>query len=257
MAKEIIQIGNKIEMRAVSNHTLTLENPIPEIYVSQFMQWTEENVAVIAVPSFKGHLVPLRLDEVYVLQFFTKNGLYQCKGKIVKRDKNSGHIATAEVKFISDLEKIQRRQYYRMNCIMPMTYSVLTDEQKELYKEKRYCLLPEERMIIEQKLEKEEITFLKGMVLDISGGGMRFNSTVQLECDDVLLLQPALPEALRKKIPFLFGRVITSIRIPNKEPIAFDNRIEFIEINSSEREQIITYIFKEERDKRKRDNDLK
>ena len=257
MAKEIIQIGNKIEMRAVSNRTLTLDNPVSEIYVSQFMQWEDSNVAVIAVPSFKGHLVPLRPDEVYELRFFTRGGLYRCRGKIVKRNKTSGNIATAEVKFISALEKFQRRQYYRMNCIMPMTYSVLSDVQKELYKEKKRSLSPEQKLLIEKKLENQEMTFLKGTVLDISGGGMRFNSAVQQERDDILLLQPALPEAVRKKIPFLFGRVISSKRIPNKEPITFDNRIEFIEISSYEQEQIITYIFKDERDKRRREADLK
>ena len=86
---------------------------------------------------------------------------------------------------------------------------------------------------------------------------MRFNSSVQQEPGDIMLLQPALPEAVRKKIPYLFGRIISSRRIPNKEPIAFDNRVEFVEITSSEQEQIITYIFKEERDKRKREADLK
>ena len=37
----------------------------------------------------------------------------------------------------------------------------------------------------------------------------------------------------------------------------FDNRVEYIEISSAEQEQIITYIFKEERDKRKRETELK
>jgi len=70
-------------------------------------------------------------------------------------------------------------------------------------------------------------------------------------------LQPALPETVRKKLPFLFGRIISSQRIPNKEPVSFDNRVEFVEITSVEQEQIITYIFKEERDKRKRESELK
>lgn len=257
MAKEIIQIGTKIEMRSVAKRTLTLDNPVPEIYVSQFMHWADTNVAAIAVPTYKGHLVPLHLDDVYEMQFFTKGGLYRCKGKIVKRSKMHGNIAVAEIKFISALEKYQRRQYYRMNCIIPMSYAVLTDVQKELYREKKRSLSPEHKLMIEKKLETQEITFLKGTVLDISGGGMRFNSGVQQERGDILLLQPALPETVRKKIPFLFGRIITSRRIPNKDPLTFDNRIEFVEITSSEQEQIITYIFKEERDKRKREADLK
>ena len=257
MANDVIQIGNKIELRAVSNRVLSTKPEESDVYISQFLQWADLNVATIAIPSFKGHLIPLRVDDVYELQFVTRSGLYRCRGKISKRSKTSNNIAVAEVKFISALEKFQRRQFYRMNCIIPMTYAVLTDVQKELYKEKKRSLSLEQKLSIEKKLENQQMVFQKATVLDISGGGMRFNSSVQQETDDILLLQPALPETVRKKIPFLFGRIISSRRIPNKEPVTFDNRIEFVEISSTEQEQIITYIFKEERDKRRRESDLK
>jgi len=257
MANEVIQIGNKIEMQVVMNRSLTSETLGTEVYVSQFLQWADMNLATIAIPTFKGHLVPLRVDDVYELRFVTKNGLYRCRGRIKKRTKTSNGLAVAEVKFISAMEKFQRRQFYRMQCIMPMTFSILTDVQKDLYKEKKRCLTLEQKLNIEKKLESQQLNFQKATVLDISGGGMRFNSSEQQEDGDVLLLQPALPETIRKKIPFLFGRVISCRRIPNKEPVTYDNRIEFVEISSVEQEQIITYIFKEERDKRRRESDLK
>lgn len=257
MANDIIQIGCKIEMRAVDKRSFSAMESEPELYISQFLQWTDTNVASIAIPSFKGHLVPLRVDDVYELQFVIRGGLYRCRGQIVKRTKSAGNIATADVKIISALEKYQRRQFYRMNCIMSMNYSVLTEVQKELYKEKKKCLSLEQKLLIEKKLENQEMEFQKAVVLDISGGGMRFNSAVQQETGDICLLQPALPEVVRKRIPFLFGRIISSRRIPNRDPIAFDNRVEFVEISPSEQEQIITYIFKEERDKRKREAELK
>lgn len=257
MANEVINIGCKIEIRAESRRLITDEPSVQEVYVSQFLQWHDNNVAVIAVPTFKGHLVPLRIDEIYNLQFVTKSGLYRCRGKIIKRSKTSNNIATAVVKFVSALEKYQRRQYYRMDCIMSMNYSVLTDDQKELYKEKKRCLSLEQKIAVEKKLESQDIVFQKAIVLDISGGGMRFNSSVQQEPGDICLLQPALPETVRKKIPYLFGRILSSRRIPNRDPITYDNRVLFVEISPSEQEQIITYIFKEERDKRKRESELK
>lgn len=257
MANNVIQIGNKIEMRAVAKRTFASESEEAELYVSQFMQWEDVNVASIVVPTYKGHLVPLRVDDIYELQFYTKGGLYRCRGKIIKRTKTSSNMAVAQVKFVSALEKFQRRQFYRMNCIIPMTYSVLTETQKELYQEKKRCLTLEQKLIVEKKLEGQEMEFFKATVLDISGGGMRFNSIDQQTAGDVLLLQPALPEMLRKKVPFLFGRIIACTRIPNKEPAMYDNRVEFVEITSAEQEQIITYIFRVEREKRKRDADLK
>ena len=201
--------------------------------------------------------MPLRIDDIYELQFVTRSGLYRCKGKVLRRTKTSNNMAVAEVKFISALEKYQRRQFYRMNCIIPLEYSILTEVQKDLYKEKKKCLSLEQKLEIDKKMENQEIEYSKGIMLDISGGGMRFNSSLQQETGDILLLQPALPETVRKKVPMLLGYVISSKRIPNKEPVLYDNRIEFVEISSAEQEHIITYIFKEERDRRKREADLK
>lgn len=257
MGNEVIQIGNKIEMNIVKTRSLADTNKEREIYISQFLQWKDPKVALIAVPMWKGHLVPLQTGDVYELCFYTKNGLYQCRGEILRRGKTSNNIAIAEVRFISALEKKQRRQFYRMECIIPMNYSVLTEVQHDLYKEKKRCLSLEQKLQIEKRLESQEIEFEKATVLDISGGGIRFNSSVQLENGDILLLQPEFPETLKKKIPFLFGRVIFCRRIPNKEPAMYDNRVEFVEISSSEQEQIILYIFKEERGRRKRESELK
>lgn len=257
MANEVIQIGSKIEMHLVTKQTLSTEVKNSELYVSQFLQWADTNVALIAVPTVKGHYVPMGIDDIYELRFITKNGLYRCRGRITRRGKTSNNIAIAEVRFISALEKYQRRQYYRMNCIMPMNYSVLTEEQLELYKEKKRSLSREQKENIDKKIEAQHMVLQKATVLDISGGGMRFNSFQQQEPGDTVLLQPALPESIRKRIPYLFGRIISSRRIPNKTPETFDNRVEYVEISSSEQEQIITYIFKEERDKRKREAELK
>ena len=252
MANEVIQIGSRIEIRQVVKRN---EAEPAEYYVSQFLKWADNNVATIAVPIYRGHLVPLRVNAEYELEFITKNGLYRCRGKVIKRAKTSNNIEVADVKFVSALEKFQRRQYYRLNCLMPMSYAVLSDEQYALYKEKKKSLLSEQKLEIEKKLEKQNIIFEKATLLDLSGGGMRFNSTVQQEIGVTLLLQLSFPEIIRKKIPFLFGKIISSNQIPNKEPVVFDNRVEFLEISSMEKEQIITYIFKEERNKRKRENE--
>ena len=255
MANDVIQIGNKIEMRPTSKSMTTEETE--RTYVSQFLQWEDGNIAVIAVPTYKGHLVPLRLEAVYDLDFFTRNGLYRCKGKIIKRTKTSNNIAVAEVQFVSALEKFQRRQYYRMDCMMNMTYAVLSEEQYELFKEKKLCLSQEQKQIVDKKLESQKLTYEKTMVLDLSGGGMRFNSSVQQIPGTVMMLQISFPEVVRKKVPFLLGRIVSSRKIANKTPEAFYTRIEFTNITSAEQEQIITFIFREERDKRKREADLK
>ena len=247
MASEIFHVGCKIEMRAENRPNIP--EGVPEVYISQFVQWEKDNVVSIVVPTYKGHFVPLMIDEIYELHFLAKTGLYRCRGKIISRGK-VGNIATAVVKFVSDLEKVQRRQYYRMNCLMQMHYALLDDSYKILYKEKKKGLSLDQKKDIASKLANQELTFQKAIVLDISGGGLRFNSKVQQKAGDVYLLQPELPEVLSRKIPYLLGRIVSS-RLLSEVPLLYDNRVSFVGLTTSEREEIISYIFKEERNKQK------
>ncbi len=255
MANEIIQIGNKIEMYEVSRNHAAEDDPV--VYISQFLQWLEHNVALIAVPFHQNHLVPLRYDIPYEMRFFTKKGLYRCRGVVQKRTKTGNNIAVAEVKFISALEKQQRRQYYRMDCILPMKYSILKEIPRDTYQERKKAMSLEDKLKLEEKLKKRQLEMLEGTILDLSGGGIRFNSLNQQTAGDVLLLCPSIPEHVWKKIPLLLGKVISCRKIPNKEPAMFDNRIEFVEVTHMEQEQIITYIFQEERERRRREAEIK
>ena len=245
MANNFIQAGCKIEMR--SEDKLNVPEGVPEVYISQFVQWEKDNVASIVVPTYKGHFLPVTIDAIYELHFLAKSGLYRCRGKVISRGK-VGNIATAIVKIISDLEKVQRRQYYRMSCLMPMYYSLLDDSYKEIYKEKKKGLSLEQREDIASKLANQEFTFQKGIVLDISGGGLRFNSKEKQKAGDVYLLQPELPEVLSRKISYLLGRIV-SCKLLSEVPLLYDNRVSFVGLTTSERDEIISYIFKEERNK--------
>ena len=247
MANEIFHVGCKIEMRAENKPNRP--EGVPEVYISQFVQWEKDNVVSIVVPTYKGHFLPLTIDEIYELHFLAKTGLYRCRGKIISRGK-VGSIATAVVKFVSELEKVQRRQYYRMSCLMPMYYSILDDSYKELYIGKKKGLSLDQRKDIASKLANQEFTFQKGIVLDISGGGLRFNSKAQQKAGDVYLFQPELPDVLRRKIPYLLGRIVSS-RLLSEVPLLYDNRVSFVGLNNSEREEIISYIFAQERNKQK------
>ncbi|MBO5354316.1 MAG: PilZ domain-containing protein [Lachnospiraceae bacterium] len=238
MANEVIQAGNKIEMHMVEKRPGGTGFTETDCYVSRFLRWLEKNTALIVVPTLKGQLAPMEVDDSYELCFFARDGMYQCRAKVVRRWKDANHLELAEVSLISALEKYQRRRYYRMSCSMPMSYSVVSEEQKELLKQKESC-----------QLELKNAT-----VLDISGGGMRFHSSVRLELGELLFLEPEFPENVKEKVPYLFGRVVSSQKAADRNPPVFDSRVEFTDLHHSVQEQIVIYIFKEERDRRKREN---
>ena len=142
MANEIIQAGNKIEMRPVQRWNADVSQEPLQPYVSQFIEWVDYNIAVILVPLYQGQLLAVRQDDYFDLCFYTKGGLYQCRAVVTKRFRKE-NIALAEVKLVSALEKFQRRQFYRMNCIAPLSYAVLSSEQLDLYVDLKYCMFKE------------------------------------------------------------------------------------------------------------------
>ena len=77
------------------------------------------------------------------------------------------------VELMSDLKKFQRRQYFRLECTLDIEYRRLEDSDVEKIKED-----PE---LIRDIMESEPFT--SAIVLDISGGGVRFASEEKLEPD--------------------------------------------------------------------------
>jgi len=257
MANEIIQAGNKIEMRLVQKWNQDTENEPLQPYISQFVDWVDYNIALILVPFYQGNLLALRVEDAYDLRFYTKSGLYQCRAVVLKRLRKDDNLAMAEVKFISPLEKFQRRQFYRMNCIAPLEFAPVSEEQLDLYIDLKYCFSKERKIEVKEQIAEQQIAFYKGTILDISGGGMRFNSEYMNTPESILVLKPEMPDDTDKSVSLLFGRIISSKRIPNRDPVIYDNRLEFVRIRPAEQEAIITYIFKAEREKRKRETDLR
>lgn len=250
VSKDLIGIGNKIMLRLVKHGGVTCQEE-QTTYVSQFLQWSEDHQAQIAMPIHQGQFVLMNLRDEYLLNFYTSKGLYQCRAVVMER-KRLGNIAVVEMKLISDLEKFQRRQYYRMECVLPMQFAALTEEQSDWYLELKNCMSAERKEQLRNQLDAQKIQYQEATILDISGGGMRFNSSQRQTPGTMLSLRLSFDEELKEKIPVLLAKVLLSEPLQNREEV-YDNRIEFLHLSNAERERIICYIFKEERSKRRRE----
>ena len=88
------------------------------------------------------------------------------------------------------------------------------------------------------------------MIVDISGGGARFVSRQKFNEDSLILMSFNLP-IMESDRPFLLAaKVIYSGGIENREN-EYENRVKFEFIDTAAREEIIKYIFDEERKIRK------
>lgn len=242
----LIETGTKLELKKI-RHVDSAE----EIsYISRFLYQKSADEAVIEMPTKGGVLVPLTPEELFQVCFYTNKGLYQCQSQVVSRyyeDK----LPVAVIRLRSEFEKLQRRQYYRMESLLHMEFRTVSKQELER-------LLVQKNAVGNGPARKSEETaeavsrFYTGVTLDISGGGVRFNSEYAAQDGDVIALRIAFLSEDAQKLQLLFAKVLTVSPIQNRSGL-YEHRVEFVCISNAERESIIRYIFLEERKRRKRE----
>lgn len=254
MLSMVLSIGNKIEMQKVVPGLSPIK---PSVYVSQLLDILDQRQLKLAMPSEKGRIIPLDLGDTYSLIFYTGKGLYRCQCEIADRyrDENLYYVI---VKQKTDLERYQRREYYRLNCIMDAF-------ARRISKEEEICL----KKLKEKDFDDDEeywkcMAKLDGMVkdwreitiTDVSGGGSRFNSSTEWEQGENIYMKISFRSRNRSYEYELMSRVVESISVERK-PFGYETRIEFQGISNKERENIIQFIFEEQRKMRQLEIELK
>lgn len=237
MVKKVIRVGDKIDL--VKSNTAVNNQEEKKVYKSQVYDVIGEEQMKIAMPQEKGRLLLLELEAVYRLQFYTESGLYECKGKVVDRYKTD-NVYVVVVDIISALKKIQRREFYRLNCLLDGQIHILDDEE----------LMTGDINQILRMHELKSSVYEEAVIVDISGGGARIATDYPVEEDSYITLkfQVNLKNSVQKYE--LLAHVVTSRKLENKKK-GYELRIEFEQIENNVRESLIKYIFEEERKKRK------
>lgn len=251
MISNVIKLGNRIEIRRFSISSEALSKA--KVYVSKLLDIKDEYNVSIAVPIENGHLVPLEIGSQYELRFFTQNGMYVCKSELTSRFKENNLYFLA-MHVLSDLKKDQRRQYFRLEKVMPFTYHILTDIERGYRQQLKEDKFPDDSLRREavQKLKESMHRECEAVTVNISGGGIRFLSNDALDQDDDIMLTIRFEEY--DVTPFeLYAKVISVQKLINKN-MRFEYRIEFTDIDREIREKIVRYIFLEERKQRQKES---
>lgn len=254
MQENVLSIGDKIELFHYNKHLASAHKQ--SRYVSQLLDLIGDNKASIAMPIAGRKVVVLEIGEVYTLCFYTKRGLYQCRATVTERYRAS-NMFIATVEFISDLEKKQRRQYYRLQCVIDCKYHIMSEEEVTLRDMLQRDNFEHEETKKEAGERLEEISkhWEEGVITDISGGGLRFNSKLSLINVEKVIVSFSLFMPNGLKVLKLISNVVESKPIPNRAT-QFEHRVEFNEIGKEERELIVKYVFEEERKQRRKEKGL-
>lgn len=244
MISNIITPGDRVDLVKWSRAE---ENQLLKQYLSKVMDFIDNDKLKLSMPMENGRVIPLTVGDKYNICFYTETGLFQCKAEIIDRYKDS-NLYILVIQILSDLEKCQRRQYYRLESIIEFQYKIFSNEEEIL--KKRLLLnefaTEEMRLNCEKVLQKLQNAWKPAIITDISGGGIRFNSDMQLDKEKKIKIRLPLIFGGDKREIELLGDVVLSEPIINRRA-CFETRVEYSEISIEDRETIIKYIFEQER----------
>lgn len=236
MIEKFISPGDKLELKSTVSVVLPDGTEGVKTYRTSVYDILDDGRLELVMPMEQTKLVLLPVDGEYDVCFFSHGGMYRADVRIVDRQKING-IYILVVEMISNLHKYQRREYYRFNCVIEMKAREMTRQESEAFAKGLTYLISEKDMI-------------RGVIVDISGGGTRFVSRQKFHEDSILLMSFKLPIMENERSFLLAAKVIYSGEIENRTN-EFENRVKFEFIDTTTREEIIKYIFDEERKNRK------
>lgn len=211
-------IGLKLELKLYSID----DNNCDSIFVSEF-EWAESNrVLYIAAPIKRGKIYPVSIGERLGIVFIKGENLYEFKAKVLGREVKH-NISLLRIEATSEIEKIQRREFFRFDCSIPVSY----------------------RVAGKSEIGDEHKGFTKSYTRDLSGGGVCIRLKEEIDTEELINCELALNDF--NKVRFV-GRVVRLTKYDSVNGIyKYEIGVLFEAIEEKDREKIISYIFQEQR----------
>ena len=237
MLSRFISEGMKLTLQAADSGGAK-ENEETKTYSTIVYEIVSEDCLEIQMPMEKTKLILLPVGKEYEVCFYAGAVLYKCFARVEDRYKR-GTIYLLLLELTSNLRKYQRREYYRFSCILEMLSRNLEEQEIEVTADKN----------------KDTINLQPGLplkrsvIVDISGGGLRFISTERYEAGSLILCTYNLYISGQRQHYEVVGKVLAVKEMENKRG-SYEHRVEYYNMDVKSREAIIKYIFEEERKNR-------
>lgn len=239
MISKYVETGDKLELILAEHKPGMNEESNKRVYVSRINEVLSEDRLEILMPMEKTKLILLPVDAEYDMAIYSKNGLYQCFVRVVDRYK-SDNMYLLVVELTSNLRRNQRREYYRFSCALEMCSRTLEEEEIEALDHNQLPnLVP-------------GLPLKRSVIVDISGGGLRFISEQKYEEGSLIYCSYHLLINGNRKLYELVSKVLDVRPVENRKGV-YEHRVQYVNISEGIREQIIRYIFQEERKNMKKD----
>lgn len=228
--------GGEVELKVIDGGREPADSRQCRTHRSRMLRIITENRVEVAMPIEDGKLILLPVDGEYDMYFYGDNVVYQCNARVADRYRYNGQYVLV-MDLTSNLRNYQRREYYRFSCALEM-------DSRQLGEEEEIAIAAQEELLPALPLKSS-------VIVDISGGGLRFVAYYAYEVNSLILCKYRLQIEGREKEYRLVGKVL-AVNELEKEPGVFDHRVQYVNVDPQDREEIIQYIFDEARKTRRK-----
>lgn len=241
MLSKYVMPGDRAEIQEKERINYVDDDEARKLYQTQVLDILSEDRFEVRMPMEQSKLVLLPINAEYEVLFYTSMGVYQCLANVVDRYKTENQFVLL-MELSSSLSKFQRREYYRLSCALDMEARPLEQEEIEA--------LGQQKEFLNEKRHLNSY-----IIVDISGGGIRFVGDCVYEPETMIYCRYKLERGGKVKEYELIAKVLMVKKLEDKAGL-YEHRAHYINIDTAEREEIIRFIFEQERKNRKREKDL-
>lgn len=221
---EMLKTGQRLEFELLNDQN----QKAGYVYVSQFIDTVDSSNIIIAAPIHENRLIFIPLHaKIRVIFIHDSLGLHTFTGTVSGKEKMD-NVAVLYVHIDSPLEKIQRRENFRLDCVLHLRYAVcppLSDSETG-------------------KGADTDYTFKTAVSKNLSISGICMIANEPIPKDAILQLSLKLPE---EDVIETTGR-ITRITIHKiGKNIKYELGIAFKDLKPSHKAIITRYIFEQQR----------
>lgn len=210
-------------------------------YASSIHHVAYDGTIELSMPMRQGKVVLLPMGLQYELIFVLEdNRMVKATAEITSRYRK-GKTTVLRAVLTSKIEKCQRREYYRLNCNIPLSFILMDSKESQL----------DSMEEIVKAIGNRSKVIGEGTITNISGGGIRFITEEPLAGEnEYLFIRFSLDNIYNQREVAIVGRVIGRDKVLDGRHYAY--RTEILFKDSHCQEKIIRFIFEQERLSRKR-----
>ncbi|MDD2480768.1 MAG: PilZ domain-containing protein [Lutispora sp.] len=209
---KFINIGDKLQLKAIDKRNNNL-------YVSQISDIHDDNIIEILFPIYKNKIVYFLKGERLELILCKQDAIFELLTMV--EEKTLGNIPTLRLKVISELKRIQRRNFYRLKIVKPIKYRIID--------------------ILDNS--EETTKYHEGILLDVSEGGIMFYSKKEMEIKDLLELEIKLDTNSK----MMLKGIIVRKQYNTEKSFLYEYGVRFEDISKADKEILTKFIFQEQR----------